>query len=97
MEDPGKYNDAFTNEKSFDVRYMTDEELIEACGGPRGEITSPRIYDARGNYAEDGLFSERVFGPERGAVCNCGQAHTSGLWCSECGTKAENGWKTRMG
>lgn len=97
MADPKRYNDSFANENGFDVEYMTDEELIERCGGERGEIKSSRIYGRDGSYDPDGLFSERVFGPEKGAVCNCGRVHMKGLWCSQCGTKAENGWKTRLG
>lgn len=97
MTEPGKYDSGFMHENGFDVEYMTDEEMIERCGGERGEITSARIYAKDGTYDRDGLFSERVFGPEKGAVCSCGKVHTKGLWCSDCGHKAENGWKTRLG
>jgi DNA-directed RNA polymerase subunit beta' len=55
-------------------------------------VTSNKIYAKRG-FHEDGLFSQKIFGPIRNYSCACGDYHgraKAGQLCSICGVEITN-------
>jgi hypothetical protein len=74
------------NDLSF--RLLTpDEVLAESFGA----VTKPELINVRTQKAEpDGLFCERIFGPEKDWECACGKYRGTkykGMICDRCGVK----------
>lgn len=57
----------------------------------RGEVTKPETINYRTQRAEkDGLFDERIFGPEKDYECYCGKyrrVRYKGIICDKCGVE----------
>ncbi len=57
----------------------------------RGEVTKPETINYRTQRAEkDGLFDERIFGPEKDYECYCGKyrrVRYKGIVCDKCGVE----------
>ncbi len=57
----------------------------------RGEVTKPETINYRTQRAErDGLFDERIFGPEKDYECYCGKyrrVRYKGIVCEKCGVE----------
>jgi len=68
-----------------------------------GEVTRPETINYRTLKPEkDGLFCERIFGPEKDYECSCGKYKKyrfKGLICDRCGVEVTNSKvrRTRMG
>ena len=60
-------------------------------GWSRGEVTKPETINYRTQRAEkDGLFDERIFGPEKDYECYCGKyrrVRYKGIVCDKCGVE----------
>src|SRR5262249_35697105 len=53
-----------------------------------GEVKNPQTIDAAGRPVPDGLFCERIFGPQRDWECACGKYQDpsfAGTVCERCG------------
>src|SRR5918992_811917 len=63
-----------------------------------GEVKKPETINYRTYRAEkDGLFCERIFGPERDWECSCGKykgTKDKGIICDRCGVKVTH-WRVR--
>src|SRR4051812_13460435 len=59
-----------------------------------GEVTRPETVNCRTHRPEkDGLFCERIFGPEKDWECSCGKYRGlkfKGLRCDRCGVSVAN-------
>ncbi len=60
-------------------------------GWSRGEVTKPETINYRtGRCERDGLFDERIFGPEKDYECYCGKyrgIRYKGIVCEKCGVE----------
>src|SRR3954464_13835425 len=71
--------------------------------GSKGEVKNPETINHRTFKPEkDGLFCERIFGPERDWECSCGKYKRTkykGISCDRCGVKVTHSRfrRTRMG
>jgi len=58
--------------KSLSIRLASRERILSWS---RGEVTKPETINYRTQRPEkDGLFDERIFGPEKDYECYCGKA-----------------------
>ena len=85
--------------KEQEVKKLEDFDLIQLrLAGPEeilewsyGEITKPETVNYRTQRAEkDGLFCERIFGPEKDWECYCGKYRRiryKGIICDRCGVE----------
>ena len=73
---------------SISVRLASPEDILSWSFG---EVTKPETINYRTQRAErDGLFCEKIFGPENDFQCSCGKYKGSqyqGIVCSNCGVE----------
>src|SRR3990170_3571185 len=80
------------------MRVIDLESLRIKLGSPddilswsHGEVTKPETINYRTQRAEkDGLFDERIFGPEKDFECYCGKYRKiryKGVVCDRCGVE----------
>ncbi len=81
------------NLRGIRIKLASPEEILSWS---HGEVTSPETINYRTQRPEkDGLFCERIFGPERDYQCACGKyrgIRYRGIICDRCGveiTKSE--------
>ncbi|MBI5045874.1 MAG: DNA-directed RNA polymerase subunit beta', partial [Candidatus Niyogibacteria bacterium] len=74
--------------KSIIVRLASPERILSWS---HGEVTKPETINYRTQRAEkDGLFDERIFGPEKDYECYCGKYRRiryKGIVCDKCGVE----------
>ena len=74
--------------KSLKIGLASPERILEWS---RGEITKPETINYRTQRPEkDGLFDERIFGPEKDFECYCGKykrIRYKGIVCDKCGVE----------
>lgn len=74
--------------KSLKIGIASPERLLEWS---RGEVTKPETINYRTQRPEkDGLFDERIFGPEKDYECYCGKykrIRYKGIVCDKCGVE----------
>lgn len=77
-----------TDFKSILIRLASPEKIL---AWSRGEVTKPETINYRTQRAEkDGLFDERIFGPEKDYECYCGKYRRiryKGIICDKCGVE----------
>ncbi|OGF52135.1 DNA-directed RNA polymerase subunit beta' [Candidatus Giovannonibacteria bacterium RIFCSPLOWO2_02_FULL_43_11b] len=77
-----------TDFKSISIRLASPEKIL---AWSRGEVTKPETINYRTQRAEkDGLFDERIFGPEKDYECYCGKYRRiryKGIICDKCGVE----------
>ena len=77
-----------TDFKSIILKIASPERMLEWS---RGEVTKPETINYRTQRAEkDGLFDERIFGPEKDYECYCGKyrrVRYKGIVCDKCGVE----------
>ncbi|MBI2023818.1 DNA-directed RNA polymerase subunit beta' [Candidatus Giovannonibacteria bacterium] len=77
-----------TDFKSISIRLASPEKIL---AWSRGEVTKPETINYRTQRAEkDGLFDERIFGPEKDYECYCGKYRRiryKGIVCDKCGVE----------
>lgn len=74
--------------QSIRIKLASPEEILSWS---HGEVTKPETINYRTQRAEkDGLFCERIFGPERDYECYCGKykrIRYKGIICDRCGVE----------
>jgi len=74
--------------KSIKIRLASPEDVL---AWSHGEITKPETINYRTQRAErDGLFCEKIFGPEKDFECYCGKykrVRYKGIICDKCGVE----------
>ncbi|MFH1388119.1 MAG: DNA-directed RNA polymerase subunit beta' [Patescibacteria group bacterium] len=74
--------------KSIRLKLASPEEIL---GWSHGEVTKPETINYRTQRAEkDGLFCEKIFGPEKDWECYCGKYRRiryKGVVCDKCGVE----------
>jgi len=74
--------------ESIRIRLASPEEIL---GWSHGEVTKPETINYRTQRAEkDGLFCEKIFGPEKDYECYCGKYRRiryKGIICDRCGVE----------
>jgi DNA-directed RNA polymerase subunit beta' len=74
--------------KSIRLKLASPEEILSWS---HGEVTKPETINYRTQRAEkDGLFCERIFGPEKDWECYCGKYRRiryKGIICDKCGVE----------
>jgi len=74
--------------QSIRIKLASPEEILSWS---HGEVTKPETINYRTQRAEkDGLFCERIFGPERDYECYCGKykrVRYKGIICDRCGVE----------
>lgn len=74
--------------KSIRIRLASPEEILEWS---HGEVTKPETINYRTHRAEkDGLFDQKIFGPESDYKCYCGKykgIRYKGIVCDRCGVE----------
>ncbi|MCD6528419.1 DNA-directed RNA polymerase subunit beta' [bacterium] len=74
--------------KSIIIKLASPEEILSWS---HGEVTKPETINYRTQRAEkDGLFCERIFGPEKDYECYCGKykgIRYKGIVCDRCGVE----------
>jgi len=74
--------------QSIRIKLASPEEIL---AWSHGEITKPETINYRTQRPEkDGLFCERIFGPERDYECYCGKykrVRYKGIVCDRCGVE----------
>ena len=77
-----------TNFQSIIIKLASPEKILSWS---RGEVTKPETINYRTQRAEkDGLFDERIFGPEKDYECYCGKYRRiryKGIVCDKCGVE----------
>jgi len=77
-----------TDFKSIVIKLASPEKIL---AWSRGEVTKPETINYRTQRAEkDGLFDERIFGPEKDYECYCGKYRRiryKGIICDKCGVE----------
>ncbi len=77
-----------TDFRSISIRLASPEKIL---AWSRGEVTKPETINYRTQRAEkDGLFDERIFGPEKDYECYCGKYRRiryKGIVCDKCGVE----------
>lgn len=80
-----------TNPNEFDtisIRIASPERILEWSSG---EVTKPETINYRTQRSEkNGLFDERIFGPEKDYECYCGKykgIRYKGIECEKCGVE----------
>ena len=73
---------------SIKIKLASPEEILSWS---RGEVTKPETINYRTQKAEkDGLFCEKIFGPEKDYECYCGKykgVRYKGVICDKCGVE----------
>ncbi|MBI1888884.1 MAG: DNA-directed RNA polymerase subunit beta' [Candidatus Spechtbacteria bacterium] len=73
---------------SIRLRIASPEDIL---GWSHGEVTKPETINYRTQKSEkDGLFDERIFGPEKDYECYCGKYRRiryKGIICDKCGVE----------
>lgn len=94
-------DEVITEKKShICFKMLSPERLLEIS---HGEITAADTLNYRTlRAATDGIFSEKIFGPEKDYECHCGkykQKRYKGVVCDKCGVKVTSSAvrRTRMG
>jgi DNA-directed RNA polymerase subunit beta' len=79
-------NDLFSRIASVKIGIASPERILELS---HGEVKKPETINYRSYKAEkDGLFCERIFGPEKSYSCACGKYEGEkykGIQCEKCG------------
>ena len=74
--------------ESIRIKLASPEDIL---GWSHGEIQKPETINYRTQRAEkDGLFCEKIFGPERDYQCYCGKYRGikyKGIICDRCGVE----------
>ncbi len=74
--------------KSLKIGLASPERIL---GWSRGEVTKPETINYRTQRSEkDGLFDERIFGPDKDYECYCGKykrIRYKGIVCDKCGVE----------
>jgi len=74
--------------EALQLRIASPEEILKWS---KGEITKPETINYRTQRSEkDGLFCERIFGPEKDWECYCGKYRRiryKGIVCDRCGVE----------
>ena len=74
--------------ESIRIKIASPEDILSWS---RGEVTRPETINYRTQKAEkDGLFCEKIFGPERDYECYCGKYRRiryKGIVCERCGVE----------
>ncbi|MBU1045812.1 DNA-directed RNA polymerase subunit beta' [Patescibacteria group bacterium] len=74
--------------KSIKIKLASPEEIL---GWSKGEVTKPETINYRTQRPEkDGLFCEKIFGPEKDYQCYCGKyrgIRYKGMTCDRCGVE----------
>jgi len=74
--------------ESIRIKLASPEEVL---GWSHGEVTKPETINYRTQKPEkDGLFDERIFGPEKDYECACGKykrIRYKGIVCDRCGVE----------
>ncbi|OGZ28129.1 MAG: DNA-directed RNA polymerase subunit beta' [Candidatus Niyogibacteria bacterium RIFCSPLOWO2_01_FULL_45_48] len=77
-----------TDFQSIIIKVASPEKILSWS---RGEVTKPETINYRTQRAEkDGLFDERIFGPEKDYECYCGKyrrVRYKGIICDKCGVE----------
>lgn len=77
-----------TDFRSLSIRVASPEKILSWS---RGEVTKPETINYRTQRPEkDGLFDERIFGPEKDFECYCGKykrVRYKGIICDRCGVE----------
>jgi len=77
-----------TDLKALRIKLASPEEILSWS---HGEVTKPETINYRTQKAEkDGLFCERIFGPEKDYECYCGKykrIRYKGVVCDRCGVE----------
>ena len=77
-----------TDFKSICLRLASPEKVL---AWSKGEVTKPETINYRTQRSEkDGLFDERIFGPEKDYECYCGKykrVRYKGIICDRCGVE----------
>ena len=77
-----------TNFKSILIKLASPEKILSWS---RGEVTKPETINYRSQRPErDGLFCEKIFGPEKDYECYCGKYRKiryKGIICDKCGVE----------
>ncbi|HML49516.1 MAG TPA: DNA-directed RNA polymerase subunit beta', partial [Clostridia bacterium] len=77
-----------TNLDSIQIGMASPEKILEWS---RGEVAKPETINYRTLKPEkDGLFCERIFGPQKDWECNCGKykrVRYKGVVCDKCGVE----------
>ncbi len=78
----------FTDFNSIILKLASPEDILKWS---HGEVTKPETINYRTQRAEkDGLFCERIFGPEKDWECACGKYRRiryKGIVCDRCGVE----------
>ena len=74
--------------KAISIKLASPERIKEWS---RGEVTKPETINYRtGRSERNGLFDERIFGPEKDFECYCGKYRRiryKGIVCEKCGVE----------
>ncbi len=77
--------------QDFDALQLAIASPDEILGWSHGEVTKPETINYRTHRPErDGLFCERIFGPEKDYECACGKykkIRYKGIICDRCGVE----------
>ena len=78
----------FTDFESIKLKLASPDEILEWS---HGEVTKPETINYRTQKPEkDGLFCEKIFGPEKDWQCYCGKYRRiryKGIVCDKCGVE----------
>ena len=89
-----------TDFNAIKLKLASPEDIL---GWSHGEVTKPETINYRTQKPEkDGLFCERIFGPEKDWECYCGKYRRiryKGIICDKCGVEVTRAivWRERMG
>src|SRR5690348_3833001 len=76
---------------NFNAVRITLASLDQILSWSRGEVTKPETFNYRTLKPErDGLFCERIFGPQKDWECSCGKykrVRFKGIVCDKCGVE----------
>ena len=77
--------------ESIKIGLASPEQIIAWAGGEKGEVKKPETINYRTLKPEkDGLFCERIFGPQKDWECHCGKykrIRYKGKVCERCGVE----------
>ena len=83
-----KSNMKVSDLKSIRIKLASPEDVLSWS---RGEVTKAETINYRTQKSEkDGLFDERIFGPEKDYECYCGKYRKiryKGIICEKCGVE----------
>lgn len=94
------YSLDFNNFDSIQIGLASPDKIREWS---HGEVTKPETINYRTLKPEkDGLFCEKIFGPEKDGECHCGKYKKNkykGIICDKCGVEVTSSKvrRTRMG